>query len=54
MGDEQSKQVICKEGVRVNQAATTACGDILIQTPFKELGFAFSREADDVEVSRSS
>jgi len=35
-GDEQSKQVVCKEGVRVDQAATTACGDILIKTVLQD------------------
>jgi hypothetical protein len=47
---KQSQQVIYQEGMGIDQAATISSSDILIQTPFQELGFSFPRQADDVKV----
>jgi hypothetical protein len=49
-GDKQPQQVIHQERVGVNQATTTASGNILIETILQQLGFAFSGHTNDIQV----
>ena len=41
-GDERPKQVVHEERMGIDQATALACGDVLVEAVFQELGFAFT------------
>ena len=49
-GDKRSEQVICQEGVRVNQTATSFGGNVLIKTVLQEFEFAFALQVDYIHM----
>jgi hypothetical protein len=49
-GNQQPEQVIYQEGLGVNQAATPAGGNVLIEAVLQQLGLALARHANDVQV----